>query len=277
MSSGLKINTNIEAMNAHRNMGITSSSMAKTMERLSSGLRINRAADDAAGLSISEKLRGQVRGINRAAANAQDAISLIQVAEGSLNETHSILQRIRELSVQAANDTLGSDERTAIQQEVDSLLAEIDRIATTTTYSGTKLLNGGNVSTTGLNFQVGANSGQSIAVTIATATKAALTIAALTVSSHTFASAAIDLVDTAITEISKQRSKLGAIQNRLEHTIANLGVNAENVSSAESRIRDADVAMEMVNFTRSQILQQSGMAALAQANTSRQMVLQLLR
>lgn len=276
MSSGMKINTNIEAMNAHRNMSITSSSMAKTMERLSSGLRINRAADDAAGLSISEKLRGQVKGINRASANAQDAISLIQVAEGSLNETHSILQRVRELSVQAANDTLGGSERTAIQQEVDSLLAEIDRIATTTTYSDKKLLNGESA-TTATNFQIGANAGQSIAVTIATANAAALTISGLSVGSHTLASQAIVSVDNAITEISNQRSKLGAIQNRLEHTIANLGVNAENVAAAESRIRDADVALEMVNFTRAQILQQSGMAALAQANTSRQMVLQLLR
>ncbi|MEW5706875.1 MAG: flagellin [Actinomycetota bacterium] len=276
MSSGLKINTNIEAMNANRNMNITAMSMAKTMERLSSGLRINRAADDAAGLSISEKLRGQVRGINRAAANAQDAISLIQVAEGSLNETHSILQRVRELAVQAANDTLGTDERNAIQQEVDSLLAEIDRIANTTTYSDKKLLNG-DQATTAMNFQIGANNGQSIAVTIATATTAALTINGLCVGSHTFASQAIVSIDNAITEISKQRSKLGAVQNRLEHTIANLGVNEENVAAAESRIRDADVAAEMVNFTRAQILSQSGMAALAQANASRQMVLQLLR
>lgn len=273
---GFTINTNIEAMNANRNMGITSMSMARVMERLSSGLRINRAADDAAGLSISEKLRGQVRGIQRASANAQDAISLIQVAEGSLNETHSILQRIRELAVQAANDTLGTDERSSIQQEIDSLLAETDRIATTTTYSDKKLLDGSQA-TTALNFQIGANSGQSIAVTIATATTAALTISGITVGSHTLASQAIVSIDSAITEISKQRSKLGAVQNRLEHTIANLGVNAENVASAESRIRDADVASEMVNFTRAQILSQSGMAALAQANASRQMVLQLLK
>jgi len=276
MSSGLKINTNIEAMNANRNMNITSANMAKTMERLSSGLRINRAADDAAGLSISEKLRGQVRGINRASENAQDAISLIQVAEGSLNETHSILQRIRELAVQAANDTLGTAEREAIQQEVDSMLAEINRIADTTTYSDKKLLNGASA-TTAMNFQIGANSGQSIAVTIATATATALTISGLSIGSHTLASQAIVSIDSAITEVSKQRSKLGAVQNRLEHTISNLGVNAENVAAAESRIRDADVALEMVNFTRAQILQQSGMAALAQANTSRQMVLQLLQ
>lgn len=274
---GFTINTNIEAMNANRNMGITAASMAKTMERLSSGLRINRAADDAAGLSISEKLRGQVNGLRRATANAQDAISLIQVAEGSLNETHSILQRIRELAVQAANDTLGSQERDSIQQEIDSLLEEIDRIASTTTYGGGMKLLDGTQSTTALNFQIGANSGQSIAVTIAEATVSALSISGVSITSHTLASQAIVSIDAAINTISTQRSKLGAIQNRLEHTIANLGVNAENVAAAESRIRDADVAAEMVSFTRAQILSQSGMAALAQANTSRQMVLQLLR
>ncbi|MCL6471339.1 MAG: flagellin FliC [Firmicutes bacterium] len=274
---GFTINTNIEAMNANRNMGITAASMAKTMERLSSGLRINRAADDAAGLSISEKLRGQVNGLRRATANAQDAISLIQVAEGSLNETHSILQRIRELAVQAANDTLGSQERDSIQQEIDSLLEEIDRIASTTTYGGGMKLLDGTQSATALNFQIGANSGQSIAVTIAEATVSALSISGVSITSHTLASQAIVSIDAAINTISTQRSKLGAIQNRLEHTIANLGVNAENVAAAESRIRDADVAAEMVSFTRAQILSQSGMAALAQANTSRQMVLQLLR
>lgn len=276
MMSGLKINTNIEAMNANRNMNITSTSMAKTMERLSSGLRINRAADDAAGLSISEKLRGQVNGINQAASNAQDAISLIQVAEGSLNETHSILQRIRTLSVQSANDTLGTDERSSIQDEVDSLLSEIDRIAANTKYSDKTLLDGSNT-TAAMNFQIGANAGQSIALTIAEASSTALSVNGLDLSAHTAAAAAIISIDAAISEISTQRSSLGAIQNRLEHTIANLGVNAENVAAAESRIRDADVAGEMVNFTRAQILSQSGMAALAQANQSRQTVLQLLR
>ncbi|WP_123932014.1 flagellin [Thermodesulfitimonas autotrophica] len=275
----MRINQNIEALNAWRNLVATSNNLAKSMEKLSSGLRINRAGDDAAGLAISEKLRSQVRGLNQAVRNAQDGISLIQTAEGALNETHSILQRLRELAVQGANDTLTTADRDAIQQEINSLLAEIDRIANTTEFNTKKLLDG-SVATTALNFQIGANTGQTIAVTIATATAAALTlVGAYTISVATAASAneAIASIDNAITAISANRAKLGAIQNRLEHTIANLSVAAENLAASESRIRDVDMAQEMMNFTKTQILQQAGVAMLAQANMAPQSVLQLLR
>lgn len=273
---GLRINQNIEALNAWRNLLYTSNNLAKSMEKLSSGLRINRAGDDAAGLAISEKLRGQVRGLNQAVRNAQDGISLIQTAEGALNETHSILQRLRELAVQGANDTLTDADRNAIQQEIDSLLAEVDRIATTTEFNTKKLLNG-EVATTALNFQIGANTGQTIAVTIATADAAALTISGISVGSSELANQAIASIDNAITAISENRAKLGAIQNRLEHTIANLQVAAENLAASESRIRDVDMAQEMMYFTKTQILQQAGVAMLAQANMAPQSILQLLR
>ncbi|MEW6447584.1 MAG: flagellin [Bacillota bacterium] len=273
---GLRINQNIEALNAWRNLLNTSNNLAKSMEKLSSGLRINRAGDDAAGLAISEKLRGQVRGLTQAVRNAQDGISLIQTAEGALNETHSILQRLRELAVQGANDTLTTDDRKAIQQEIDSLLAEIDRIATTTEFNTKKLLNG-DVATSALNFQIGANTNQTIAVTIATATATALTISGISVGSSSLANQAIASIDNAITAISESRAKLGAIQNRLEHTIANLSVASENLAASESRIRDVDMAQEMMYFTKTQILQQAGVAMLAQANMAPQAVLQLLR
>lgn len=273
---GLRINSNVEALNAWRNLVTTTGTLSKSMEKLSSGLRINRASDDAAGLAISEKLRGQVKGLTQASRNAQDAISLIQTAEGALNETHGILQRMRELAVQAANDTLTSDDRNAIQQEINSLLAEVDRIATTTEFNTAKLLNG-NVATTALNFQIGANTGQSIAVTIAEATATALTINGISVGSHSLANQAIANLDDAIKAVSDSRARLGAIQNRLERTIANLGVATENLTASESRIRDADMAQEMVTFTKLQILQQAGTAMLAQANLAPQSVLALLR
>lgn len=273
---GLRINQNIEAVNAHRNLLLTSLSLSKSMEKLSSGLRINRAADDAAGLAISEKLRGQVKGLNQAVRNAQDGISLIQTAEGALNETHSILQRMRELAVQAANDTLTTEDRAAIQKEIDSLLAEVNRIANTTEFNTKKLLNG-DVATTALNFQIGANAGQAITVTINKADAAALTISGLDVGDAAAASLAIVSLDNAIKAISGSRADLGAVQNRLEHTIANLGVASENLAASESRIRDVDMAEEMMNFTRTQILQQAGTAMLAQANATPQTVLQLLR
>lgn len=273
---GLRINSNIEALNAHRYLVRTSKDLSRSMERLASGLRVSKAADDAAGLAISEKLRAQIRGLRQASANAQDGISLIQTAEGALNETHSILQRVRELAVQAANDTLTSADRTNLQNEVNSLLAEVDRIADSTEFNTRKLLDGTSA-TTAMNFQVGANTGQSIAVTIATATTAGLTINGITLSSHTFASTAIASIDNALVTVATQRAKLGAIQNRLEHTIANLNTAAENSQNAESRIRDADMALEMVAFTRASILQQAGTAMLAQANAAPQTVLQLLR
>lgn len=273
---GLRINSNIEALNAHRYLVETTHDLGRSMERLSSGLRVSKAADDAAGLAISEKLRAQIRGLKQASANAQDGISLIQTAEGALNENHSILQRIRELAVQAANDILTAADRTNLQNEVNSLLSEVDRIASSTEFNTRKLLDGSSA-TTAMNFQVGANTGQSIAVTIATATTAALTINGITLSSHTFASTAIASVDNALVTVATQRAQLGAIQNRLEHTIANLNISAENLQESESRIRDADMALEMVAFTRAQILQQAGTAMLAQANAAPQTILQLLR
>jgi len=270
----LRINTNVAALNAQRNLTITQGLLAKSLERLSSGYRINRAADDAAGLAISEKLRGQVRGLNQAIRNAQDAVSLIQTAEGALNETHGIIQRMRELAVQAANDTLTSGDRTALQTELDNLLSEVDRIANNTEFNTKKLLDG---STTAFTFQVGPNAGQVIAVAISAATAASLAIAGISVGNLSAASAAIVSLDYALTTVAEIRGKLGAAQNRLEFTIANLGVASENLSASESRIRDADMALEMVAFSRSLILQQAGAAMLAQANVLPQVVLQLLR
>jgi len=269
----LRINTNVAALNAQRNLTITQSLLAKSLERLSSGYRINRAADDAAGLAISEKLRGQVRGLNQAIRNAQDAVSLIQTAEGALNETHGIIQRMRELAVQAANDTLTPGDRAALQTELDNLLSEVDRIANNTQFNTKDLLK----TSTTFTFQVGPNAGQVIAVAISAATAQALGISGISVSDLTAASQAIVSLDYALTTTAEIRGKLGAAQNRLEFTIANLGVASENLSASESRIRDADMALEMVAFSRSLILQQAGAAMLAQANVLPQVVLQLLR
>lgn len=380
----MRINTNISAMNAHRQLGINNTNGAKSMERLSSGLRINRAGDDAAGLAISEKMRGQIRGLNQATRNAQDGISLIQTAEGSLTETHSILQRIRELAVQASNDTNTTADRAEIQKEVDQLLLEVDRIANTTEFNTKKLLNGeltptgtttesvafenkdaiftdvgitvagtsanatyslevtgvnrdgagviesfnvdwadhaGNTGTevvlaaatdfavgdftvtigqaftlenvnetatftaradseidqsATLRFQIGANSSQNINVGIAKMDSSALFVSGLDVSSSRSADAAVSAVNKSIEDVSAERSKLGAVQNRLEHTIANLGAASENLAAAESRIRDVDMAAEMMEFTKSNILNQAATAMLAQANMAPQSVLQLL-
>ena len=271
----MRINQNVMALNAWRNLNQTSFGISKTLERLSSGLRINRAADDAAGLAISEKMRTQVRGLNMAVKNSQDAISLIQTAEGALNETHAILQRMRELAVQAANDTNTDNDRQHIQDEIDQLLSEIDDIATRTQFNTRKLLDG-SFATTVMVFHVGANTGETLELTIATLDTAALTLSGLSVTSQTGAEAAIASIDDAIEYVSTERSKLGAYQNRLEHKIANLNVAAENLTAAESRIRDADMAREMMNFVRDQILLQSGTAMLAQANAVPQTVLQLL-
>jgi flagellin len=271
---GLRINNNIEAVNAHRNLQLTALSLSKSMEKLSSGLRINRASDDAAGLAISEKLRGQVRGLNQAVRNAQDGISMIQTAEGALNETHSILQRMRELAVQAANDTLTTNDRNAISSEMSQLGQEVDRISTTTQFNTQKLLDG-NFSNKLL--QIGANDGQVMTVNISGADSTDLGIDSLDVSDAANASTAISAIDSAIDTVSTIRASLGAVQNRLEHTIANLGVASENLLASESRIRDVDMAQEMMSFTKTQILQQAGTAMLAQANTAPQTVLQLLR
>ncbi len=274
---GLRINQNVAAVNSYRNLSVTDGQMSKSLEKLSSGFRINRAADDASGLAISEKLRGQVRGLDTASANAQNGISLIQTAEGALNETTAILQRMRELTVQAANDTNVAADRTAIDTEIDQLSAEITRIAGTTEFNTQKLLDGGSVATGGLTFQIGANAGQVLNVKIADMDATALTVNALDVSSADTASASLAKIDTAIAAVSSQRSSLGAVQNRLEHTVKNLNVASENLAASESRIRDTDMAKEMMSFTRSQILSQAGTAMLAQANQAPQGVLSLLR
>ena len=272
---GLRINQNIAAMNAYRNLTVTDGQMSKSLEKLSSGFRINRAADDAAGLSISEGLRSQVRGLNMAVRNAQDGISVVQTAEGALTETHSILQRMRELAVQAANEgAADATARQAAQDEVDELALELTRISDTTAFGSSTLLDG---TFSGI-FQIGANSGETLTVAIGTDFDATgLGVNALDLVTSGSASTAITTIDTAIGTVSTNRATLGATQNRLEHTIANLSVAAENLAASESRIRDTDMAQEMVAFTRSQILQQAGTAMLAQANQAPQSVLSLLR
>ncbi|MEA4826422.1 MAG: flagellin [Clostridium sp.] len=275
------INHNLNAMNSHRNMGINIGNSAKAMEKLSSGLRINRAGDDAAGLSISEKMRAQIRGLNQASRNAQDGISLIQTAEGALNETQNILQRMRELAVQAANDTNVTVDRTAIKDELVSLSSEIDRIANTTQFNEKKLLNGDIKSGSAAKLQIGANNETALTLDIAIEKmdSASLTVgtAKITVDTNANAKTTIDNVNNAIKAVSTQRSKLGAYQNRLEHTISNLDNASENLQAAESRVRDVDMAKEMMNFSKNNILQQAAQAMLAQANQAPQGVLQLLR
>lgn len=382
----MRINHNISAINTNRQLGVANGNQAKSMEKLSSGFRINRAGDDAAGLAISEKMRAQVRGLDQASSNAQDGISLIQTAEGALNETHSILQRMRELAVQSSNDTNTNTDRAEIQKEVDQLIEEIDRIANTTEFNTKKLLNGdlsgvdtetgsvvlnektANVFSTAtfstsattvanssynvkitekigtssfkiewtdqngvtgstvrngaaassivaggatlgivvnlttlstlsigkeatytsratvtdttdssLTYQIGANSSQTMRVAIEDMSATALNVNAIDVSSSGAAEASISAINKAIEDVSSQRSKLGAFQNRLEHTINNLGTSSENLTAAESRIRDVDMAKEMMNQTRESILAQASQAMLAQANQKPQAVLQLLQ
>ena len=286
---------NMTAMNANRQLGITTSAQAKSSEKLSSGYRINRAGDDAAGLTISEKMRSQIRGLNKASDNAQDGVSLIQVAEGALSETHSILQRMNELATQAANDTNTTADRNAIQSEINQLTSEIDRIQSTTQFNTMNLIDG---SYTAKNLQVGSLSGQAILVSIenmnATSlfggTNSAVSSVSdvntenlksynnkLSVSSFDTAGSAMKSIQSAIALVSNQRSNLGAVQNRLEHTIANLDNISENTQSAESRIRDTDMAEEMVNYSKNNILAQAGQSMLAQANQSTQGVLSLLQ
>lgn len=327
------INHNLNAMNAHRQLGMNTVNAGKSMEKLASGLRINRAGDDAAGLAISEKMRAQIRGLEQAGRNSQDAISLIQTAEGALNETHSILQRMRELAVQSANSTNTSADRNEIQRELNQLTSEINRIGNTTEFNTQKLLNGSQKvsgTTGGIQLQIGSNASQSITISIndmrskalglsgttesasaaltATTTDEGVVITsseatetanaafssgasnqltdvsasgtpeyALDVTDYSKATAAIKVIDKAIERVSAERSKLGAYQNRLEHTIANLGTSAENLTAAESRIRDVDMAKEMMTFSKNNILAQAAQAMLAQANQQPQGVLQLLR
>ena len=270
---------NLQAANTNRQLGITTSAQAKSTEKLSSGYKINRAADDAAGLSISEKMRSQIRGLNKASSNAQDGVSLVQTAEGALNETHSILQRMNELATQAANGTNTSVDRSAIRAELDQLTSEINRIQSTTQFNTMNLLDGTFSGTAKqMKLQVGALSGQSINFSIANmcATKIGLRTN-LSVSTFTKAGSYMKAVQDAIEVVSKQRSAMGAIQNRLEHTIANLDTTSENTQSAESRIRDTDMASEMVTYSKNNILAQAGQSMLAQANQSTQGVLSLLQ
>ena len=265
---------NMTAANANRMLGITTSAQAKSSEKLSSGYRINRAGDDAAGLTISEKMRSQIRGLNKASDNAQDGVSLIQVAEGALSETHSILQRMNELATQAANDTNTTADRNAIQSEINQLTSEIDRIQSTTQFNTMNLIDG---SYTAKNLQVGSLKGQTISISISSLGASDLQINNLDVSSNSSAGDAITSIQTAINTVSSNRSKLGAIQNRLEHTINNLDTTSENTSAAESRIRDTDMATEMVEYSKNNILMQAGQSMLAQANQSNQGVLSLLQ
>ncbi|MFK3937726.1 flagellin [Alkalihalobacillus sp. NPDC078783] len=276
----MKINNNIQALNAYRNLSQNQIHTSKNLEKLSSGLRINRAADDAAGLAISEKMRSQIRGLDMAERNALDGVSLMQTAEGAMQEVHSMLQRMRELAVQAANDTNDEFDRDQIQDEIDQLVKEIDSISTKTEFNSKKLLNG-DLGT--IKFQIGPNAEQSVDFTIPEMNAEKLGIDEISVkdsegtSGNAAAEDAIEKLDVAIANVSKNRSTLGAIQNRLEHTINNLQVTKENLTSSESRIRDADMALEMTEFTRNNILNQSATAMLAQANQLPQGVLQLLQ
>jgi len=301
----MRINHNIAALNTHRQLGANNTQASKNLEKLSSGLKINRAGDDAAGLAISEKMRGQIRGLDMAAKNSQDGISLIQTAEGALNETHSILQRMRELTVQAGNTgTQETDDLQAIQDELNSLMEEIGGVAggskgisDRTQFNGKNLLDGtfaapvGSGASKELTFQIGANEGQQLSVNVGDMSVVGLGLhdasgtlidvskfAGATTASGTDAfDAQLKLIDDAIKTVSDTRSNLGAVQNRLEHTINNLGTSSENLTAAESRIRDVDMAKEMMDFTKNNILTQAAQAMLAQANQQPQGVLQLLR
>ncbi len=268
---------NVTAMNANRQLGITTGIQSKSSEKLSSGYKINRAADDAAGLAISEKMRRQIKGLTQASANAQDGISAVQTAEGALNEVHDMLQRMDELATKAANDTLTSDDRDYIQQEVDALISEIDRTSSATTFNEQKLLDG---SFTNKNLQVGTDNVSTDTISISIDSMSASGIGVNTVSvagtSGDTARGAIDTIKNALTSVSSQRAALGAIQNRLEHTIKNLDNVNENTTAAESAIRDTDMASEMVKYSNNNILAQAGQSMLAQANQSNQGVLSLL-
>jgi flagellin len=263
---GLRINQNIEATNAYRNLSVTQNQLSKSMEKLSSGFRINRAADDAAGLAISEGLRSQVGGLKVAVRNAQDGISVAQTAEGALTEVHSMLQRINDLAVQYANGTQNTDSQAAIEAEVTELGNEITRIKTNTKFNGVDLFGG-----TALDFQVGYDTADKITISATALADFTTAVGTLT------AAGGSNAVQTAITAVSTQRAELGAVQNRFEHTINNVNVAIENLSASESRIRDTDMAQEMMSLTRSQILSQAGTAMLAQANSAPNGVLQLLR
>ena len=282
----MRIQNNLMAMNAHRALGNNNNATSKSLEKLSSGFKINRAGDDAAGLAISEKMRSQIKGLETAQANANDGISMVQTAEGALTEVHSMLNRMVELATKSASGTVDNKvDRAAISAEVKSLTDEIGRIALNTKFNGTALLSG---TTAKVTLQVGETAAQTIGVALKNMTAGSLGIAASTnattaptnsisVSSQSTALAAITIINAAINTVSTQRAALGATQNRLEHTINNLGVTSENITAAESRIRDVDMAKEMMSFTKNNILSQAAQSMLAQANQQPQGVLQLLR
>lgn len=266
----LRIQNNIEALGAHRNLTVTNSHLTKAMSRLSSGFRINSAADDAAGLAISERMRGQISGISQAMRNAQDGISLMQTTEAAMTEVHSMLQRVRELAVQYMNGSVSNSDRTAIQSEVTQLQLEIERIGQQTSFNGIPVLN----ATGAVTFQVGANDSEAISVpTISLSGALGANWATLSLTN----SADISEIDAAINAVSQQRATFGSVQNRFEHLLNSLGTYHENLVSAESRIRDLDMAEGMVDMTRYQVLQKAGTAMLSQANQSNQTVLQLLQ
>jgi len=275
----LRIQNNVEAFNAHRQLTGTAAKAAKAIEKLSSGYRVNRAADDAAGLAISEKMRAQIGGLAQAQRNAQDAVSLVQTGEGALNEVHSMLQRVRDLKVQYSSGVLSDDDKKAIAAEVQQLSKEVSDISGKTEFNGLKLLEGGSFT-----FTVGANSADTVQITTVTLSGATGAGSLINVGSGTadaasgaFTALSLDSIDTMIKNVSDARSTFGAVQNRLEHRLANLATYQENLVASESRIRDVDMAAEMVNFTKLQILQQAGTSMLAQANQAPQGVLSLLR
>ncbi|WP_071393510.1 flagellin N-terminal helical domain-containing protein [Bacillus tuaregi] len=274
----MRINHNIAALNTYRQLGSAQAGQAKSMEKLSSGLRINSAADDAAGLAISEKMRGQIRGLEQASKNAQDGISLIQTAEGALNETHDILQRMRELAVQSSNDTNTDEDRAELQKEVAQLIEEVDRIGKNTQFNTKDIL----AEDQSLDINIGSNEGQALTIEWKAQTSEALgedaiDISAIDLSDKDGAQSGIKLLDEAIASVSASRAQMGAYQNRLEHSINNLNTSSENLTAAESRIRDVDMAKEMMEQTKNSILAQASQAMLAQANQQPQGVLQLLR
>jgi flagellin len=267
MRMSLMINTNVQAMSAHQNLVNTENSMSKSMQRLSSGLRINSAADDAAGLTISQALTGQVNGLDQAQRNAQDGVSLVQTADGSLNDVQQMLQRIRELAVQYSNGTLGSTDQNAITSEVNQLQSEIARVGTTAQFNGINLFPS---SAATVSFQVGANDGEVISVTMTS-------MSSLVGSISLGQSTTLSTIDADINAVSTQRAQFGAVQNRLQYTLDNLATSETNLSSAQGNIQDVDMASEMTNFTKEQVLQQAGVSMLAQANQAPQAILKLLQ
>jgi len=283
----LRINNNIQALNAYNNLSKNQFKSSRNLERLSSGLRINRASDDAAGLAISEKMRGQIRGLSMAEKNTMDGISLLQTAEGALSSVHEMLQRMRELAVQAANDTYVTADRKEIQEEINQLINSINDVAENTQFNTKPLLNGDFANSgTGLFLQIGANTGQNVELLIGKMSASSIgavsgvsttTVASLDVTTRSGAGSAITTVNNAIEQVASLRSKIGALQNRLEHTMNNLAIARENLTAAESRIRDTDMALEMTEFTRNNIINQAATAMLAQANQLPQGVLQLLQ